>query len=41
VLAGVLDTLGIGRAHLVGNSMGGHSAVAFALSYPERVGSWC
>ncbi|MCA8218225.1 alpha/beta fold hydrolase [Burkholderia cepacia] len=38
VLKGVLDTLGIERAHLVGNSMGGHSAVAFALSYPERVG---
>src|SRR6516225_13358 len=38
MLKGVLDTLGIERAHLVGNSMGGHSAVAFALSYPERVG---
>ncbi len=38
VLKGVLDTLGIERAHLVGNSMGGHSAAAFALSYPERVG---
>lgn len=38
VVKGVLDTLGIERAHFVGNSMGGHSAVAFALSYPERVG---
>lgn len=38
VVKGVLDTLGIERVHLVGNSMGGHSAVAFALSYPERVG---
>ncbi|MEM5436756.1 alpha/beta fold hydrolase [Paraburkholderia diazotrophica] len=38
VLKCVLDVLGIGRVHIVGNSMGGHSAVAFALSYPERVG---
>ncbi|WP_250456259.1 alpha/beta fold hydrolase [Caballeronia sp. ATUFL_M2_KS44] len=38
VVKGVLDTLGIDRVHFVGNSMGGHSAVAFALSYPERVG---
>lgn len=38
MLKGVLDALGVERAHLVGNSMGGHSAVAFALSYPERVG---
>lgn len=37
-LAGLLDHLGIGRAHLIGNSMGGHSAVAFALANPERVG---
>jgi 2-hydroxy-6-oxonona-2,4-dienedioate hydrolase len=38
VVKRVLDTLGIERAHIVGNSMGGHGAVAFALSYPERVG---
>ncbi|WP_025601140.1 alpha/beta fold hydrolase [Burkholderia sp. WSM2230] len=38
VVKSVLDTLDIERAHFVGNSMGGHSAVAFALSYPERVG---
>ncbi|WP_244818021.1 alpha/beta fold hydrolase [Caballeronia sp. Lep1P3] len=38
VVKGVLDTLGIDRVHFVGNSMGGHSAVAFALSYPDRVG---
>ncbi|WP_329351806.1 alpha/beta fold hydrolase [Vibrio natriegens] len=37
-LKGVLDALDIERAHLIGNSMGGHSAVAFTLSYPERVG---
>ncbi|MET4579977.1 alpha/beta fold hydrolase [Ottowia thiooxydans] len=37
-LKGLLDVLGIERAHLVGNSMGGHSAVAFALGHPKRVG---
>lgn len=34
----VLDRVGVERAHLVGNSMGGHSTVAFALANPERVG---
>lgn len=38
ITKGVLVALGIGRAHLIGNSMGGHSAVAFALAWPERVG---
>lgn len=37
-LKGLMDALGIARAHLVGNSMGGHSANAFDLNYPERVG---
>jgi 2-hydroxy-6-oxonona-2,4-dienedioate hydrolase len=37
-LKGLLDGLGIDKAHLVGNSMGGHSAVAFALAHPDRVG---
>lgn len=37
-LKGLLDVLGLERVHILGNSMGGHSAVAFALSYPERVG---
>lgn len=35
---GVLDALGIQQAHLVGNSMGGTSALQFALNYPDRVG---
>lgn len=35
---GVLDALGIATADLVGNSMGGHSATAFALANPERTG---
>jgi len=30
--------LGIERAHLVGNSLGGGTAVRFALNYPERAG---
>ncbi len=37
-LKGLFDVLGIDKAHLVGNSMGGHSAVAFALAHPQRVG---
>jgi len=37
-LLGVLDAVGVERAHLVGNSMGGHSAVAFALAHPDRIG---
>ena len=37
-LAGLLDHLGVQRAHLVGNSLGGGTAVRFALSYPKRAG---
>lgn len=37
-LKGLLDTLGIDKADIIGNSMGGHSAVAFALTWPERTG---
>ena len=37
-LKGLLDVLNIDKAHLVGNSMGGHSAVAFALANPKRMG---
>jgi pimeloyl-ACP methyl ester carboxylesterase len=32
-----LDAAGVERAALVGNSMGGYFAFAFALAYPERV----
>lgn len=32
-----MDQLGVGRASLIGNSMGGGIAWAFALAYPERV----
>lgn len=38
VLAGVVDALGLERIHILGNSMGGHSAVAFALDDPDKVG---
>jgi 2-hydroxy-6-oxonona-2,4-dienedioate hydrolase len=34
---GVLDALGIAKVHLVGNSMGGMTALQFAVSYPDRV----
>lgn len=35
---GVLDALGIEKAHLIGNSMGGTNALTFALMYPQRLG---
>ena len=37
-LKGLLDALGLDRVHIIGNSMGGHSAIAFALANPERIG---
>ena len=37
-LKDLLDELHIGQAHLVGNSLGGGTAVRFALIYPERAG---
>lgn len=36
-LAGVMDGLGVDRADLVGNSMGGYFSIVFALAYPSRV----
>ncbi|HEY8332120.1 MAG TPA: alpha/beta fold hydrolase [Pseudomonas sp.] len=38
VLKGLVDALQLDRVHILGNSMGGHSAVAFALANPERIG---
>lgn len=37
-LKGLMDAIGLDKAHLIGNSMGGHSAVAFALANPARTG---
>jgi 4,5:9,10-diseco-3-hydroxy-5,9,17-trioxoandrosta-1(10),2-diene-4-oate hydrolase len=37
-VAALLGELGIEKVHLVGNSLGGGTAVRFALSYPERAG---
>ena len=34
----MVDQLDIAKIHLLGNSMGGHSSVAFTLNWPERVG---
>jgi 2-hydroxy-6-oxonona-2,4-dienedioate hydrolase len=36
-LAGLLDALGVARAHLNGESLGGWVAVKFAAAHPERV----
>ncbi len=38
-VASFLDELGVDRAHLVGNSMGGAVALELALARPERVAS--
>ena len=38
-LAGLLDALGIARAHVVGLSLGGMTAQAFAAARPDRVRS--
>jgi len=37
-LKGLLDELAIDKVHLVGNSLGGGTAVRFALGHPERAG---
>jgi pimeloyl-ACP methyl ester carboxylesterase len=38
-LVAVLDHLGAERAHLVGNSMGGETSLALAVTSPERIAS--
>ncbi len=36
-VGGVMDQLGLQRAAIVGNSMGGYFGLVYALAYPERV----
>ncbi len=36
-IKGLMDALGIKKAHLIGNSMGGASALSFCLRYPDQV----
>jgi len=38
-LSGLMDQLGIAKAHLLAHSFGGVVAMRFALEHPERVGS--
>ena len=38
IIKDFLDELGLERIHLLGNSLGGGTAMRFALLYPERVG---
>ncbi len=38
-MLGLLDELGIERAHIVGNSMGGRTAIEIGLLAPHRVGA--
>src|ERR1700759_3842855 len=37
-LKGLFDQVGLGRVPLVGNSLGGGTAVRFALDYPDKAG---
>lgn len=37
-LKGLFDQLGLGRVPLIGNSLGGGTAVRFALDYPDKAG---
>lgn len=37
-IAGFIDEMGLQKVHLLGNSLGGGTAMRLALSYPDRVG---
>ena len=38
-VGGLLDALGVGPVHIMGNSMGGFVAASFAVAHPDRVRS--
>lgn len=38
-VAAVLDTLGVAKADVMGHSLGGATAIAFAMHFPARVGA--
>ena len=38
IVRGLMDEMDIGRAHFVGNSMGGRVSIEMGLRWPERVG---
>jgi pimeloyl-ACP methyl ester carboxylesterase len=40
-LESFMDRIGVDRAHLIGNSMGGRIAIEMGLDYPERVDRIC
>ncbi|QUD90348.1 alpha/beta fold hydrolase [Phenylobacterium montanum] len=37
VLAGFIDALGLGKAHLIGNSLGGAASLKTAVDFPDKV----
>jgi pimeloyl-ACP methyl ester carboxylesterase len=39
IMLGLMDELGIDRAHVVGNSMGGRIAIELGLTAPDRIGA--
>lgn len=41
ILIELLESLGIERVHLIGHSMGGYAALAFAELFPDRLRSIC
>lgn len=38
IMAQFLDSIGVGRVNLIGNSMGGQTAMKLAIDHPDRVG---
>jgi pimeloyl-ACP methyl ester carboxylesterase len=39
IMLGLMDQLGISRAHIVGNSMGGRVAIELGMTAPDRIGA--